>query len=591
MNPMSLRFPLWDPNAFLNRFQPLIDLLWSRLGAALWLAVVLPALLILPPHWTELTGNFSDRVLAVDNLMMLWLVFPAIKLLHELGHAAATKRGGGEVHDLGMMMLVLVPVPYVDATASTVFKSKVERAMVSAAGMAVELFVAALAFYAWLLVEPGAVRSILFNVMFVAGVSTLIFNGNPLLRYDGYYILADLIESPNLAQRATRQWAYVIERYGFGVEGLIEPDAKGSERAWLLLYGAASTAYRIFVSISVALFIAGQFFFIGVVLAIWALIAMTVMPVVKALKHLSDSPTLYQNRRRAVTVSAGVLSALLFVLFVIPLPYRTAAEGVLWLPDEALVRPGQEGFVEQLNVQPGSPVRKGDVLATLHDAPLSADLASAQARLEELTVSYNAQLLSDRAAAGILHEQIEGQTKSMAVLQARADKLVLKAGTDGHFVIARGVDMQGRYLHKGELLGYVIGPQKTAGLVRVVVGQDAADAVRNDTQRVDLRLAHVPEQTLTGRITREVPGGDEYLPSKVLSIEGGGHLVTDAREPNRPKTLERTFQFDVALPDQAAAKSAYFGERAFVSIRHTALPIGIQWYRAARLLLLSHFNV
>lgn len=595
MNPMSMRFPLWDPNNFLNSIEPWIKLVWSKWGAMLWLAVVLPALLLVPPHWTELSGNIADRILAVDNLLMLWMVFPAIKLLHELGHAIATKRGGGEVHDLGLMLLVLVPVPYVDASASTVFKSKTERALVGAGGMLVELFVAALAFYMWLIVEPGATRAVLFNIMFVAGVSTVIFNGNPLLRYDGYYILSDLMEAPNLAQRAVAQWAYVVERYAFGVTTAQKTDAEGSERFWLLAYGAASTFYRVFVSFSVAMFIAGQFFFIGVVLAIWALAAMTVMPLVKGIRHLSDSPSLGRNRQRAMWVSAGAVAVLALLLFALPMPYRTSAEGVLWLPDESMVRAGQEGFVERLTAQPGTQVAKGDVLAILRDAALEADVASAAARLEELSVSYNAQLLQDRAAAGLLHEQIEGQRQSLAVLQGRADKLVLRAGNAGRFVVAHDIDMQGRYLRKGELLGYVLTPQHGPGTVRVVVGQEATDVVRHDTQRVALRLAHAPEQVVEGRIVREVPGGDEYLPSKVLSLEGGGHLATDARDQTRAKTLERTFQFDVSVPAQALGRTgafpAFFGERAFVSIQHKALPLGIQWYREARLLLLSHFHV
>ena len=115
---MAIRVPLWDPDAFLNKFPGLIDLIWSRWGAALWLAVVLPAALLIPPHWPELSHNFTDRVLAVDNLFILYLVFPLLKALHELGHATATKARGGEVHDLGLILLVMLPVPYVEASAS-----------------------------------------------------------------------------------------------------------------------------------------------------------------------------------------------------------------------------------------------------------------------------------------------------------------------------------------------------------------------------------------------------------------------------------------------------------------------------------------
>src|SRR6185436_18624209 len=125
------------------------------------------------------------------NLLILALVFPVIKLLHELGHACATRVWGGEVHEMGVMLLVLMPVPYVDASASTAFRETQRRALVGAAGMIVELFLASIAFFLWLQAEPGVFRAVLYNVMLIAGISTVIFNGNPLLRFDGYYILSD----------------------------------------------------------------------------------------------------------------------------------------------------------------------------------------------------------------------------------------------------------------------------------------------------------------------------------------------------------------------------------------------------------------
>src|SRR5437867_4767957 len=251
-NPMALRFPIWDPDAFLNRFDHWIRRIWGRWGAVVWLAVMLPALFLISPHWPELSNNFSDRVLAFDNLAVLYCVFPVLKALHELGHATATKAGGGEVHDMGLIVLVLLPVPYVEASAATIFKSKYRRALVGGAGVIVELFFAALAFYGWLLVEPGLVRAALFNAMLIASVSTLVFNGNPLLRYDAYYILADLIEIPNLAQQSARYWGYLAERYLLRVHDAASPAGSASESAWFMFYGLASTIYRLLVTIAIA---------------------------------------------------------------------------------------------------------------------------------------------------------------------------------------------------------------------------------------------------------------------------------------------------------------------------------------------------
>src|SRR5262245_23339705 len=171
--------------------------------------------------------------------------------------------------------------------------------------------------------------------MLIAGVSTLLFNGNPLLRYDAYYVLADLIEIPNLAARSARYWGYLIERYILGVREAEAPDDSRTEKVWFLFYGFASTLYRIFVTIAIALFIAGQFFFIGVLLAIWAVGAMAIFPVVKALRHLAENPRLRKHRTRAVVVTSGIALGLGGFLLIVPMPYHSHTEGVLWLPEES----------------------------------------------------------------------------------------------------------------------------------------------------------------------------------------------------------------------------------------------------------------
>ena len=199
--------------------------------------------------------------------MPLALAFLALKALHEFGHGFAVKAFGGAVHEFGVMILVFAPLPYVDASAASAFRSKWRRALVGAAGMIVEVFFAALALYVWLAVEPGLVRALAFDAMLVAGVSTVMFNGNPLLRYDGYYILADLLEIPNLAQRANRYCGYLIDRYVFRTDGLKDFVATDGERIWFLLYAPTAFVYRQVVMLTIAVFIASQYLAVGVAIA------------------------------------------------------------------------------------------------------------------------------------------------------------------------------------------------------------------------------------------------------------------------------------------------------------------------------------
>lgn len=585
-NPMALRIPLWDPDAFLDRWQRLIRLVWSRWGGLAWLAVVLPALFLVPPHWSALTNNFSDRILALNNLLVLYLVFPVIKALHEMGHATATKAGGGEVHDVGVILLVLLPVPYVEASAATAFRSKHERALVGAAGMAAELFLAALAFYLWLLVEPGMVRAILFNVMVIASVSTLLFNGNPLLRYDAYYILLDLIEIPNLASRSARYWGYLIERYALGVRDARQPEASASEKAWFVFYGAASTVYRVIVTVAIALFIAGRFFVIGVLLAGWAMVAMAVLPLVRGIRHLAG-PRLRQQRGRATLVALGSVAALAVLLFAVPVPHHSQVEGVVWLPEQAMVRPGADGFVGEFLVPPGRHVALGEPLIQCYDPTLTSQLRLSRAKVAELEAEYVAAFATDRAKAELVRQSLEAERSALAVVGQKAAELVVKAPVDGVFIVPEGADLLGRYHRKGALLAYVIGDVQP--LARVVVPQEAADLVREATVRVGVRLVNHPDWLAHGSIVRQVPAGEEYLPSRALAAEGGGAIATDPRDSKAPKTLERMFQFDIALT--GIPRLEVFGERVYVRFDHDMEPLARQWYRGLRLLFLSRFGV
>lgn len=586
-NPMAIRIPLWDPDAFLNRFPALINLIWSRWGAALWLAVVLPAAFLILPHWPELSHNFSDRLLAVDNLVVLYFIFPVLKGFHELGHATATKARGGEVHDLGIILLVMLPVPYVEASASTAFRSKYQRALVGAAGVAVELFIAALAFYLWLLAEPGVFRAALYNIMVIAGVSTLIFNGNPLLRYDAYYILADLTEIPNLASRSLRYWSYLLERYVLGVKELEAPVATRAEKAWFVIYGAASSIYRVLVTIFIALFIAGRFFFIGVILALWAVGVMAVLPVIRGLRHMTGSPRLQRHRTRAISVSVAAVVLIGGFLLYIPIPYHTQAEGIIWLQEQALVRAGANGFVSEILVQPGTHVSKGDPLIRFVDPQLVAHLRIGEARVAQWRASYTSELVDDRVKAELSRQRLLAEQADLAVTRERASELTVAARTDGTFIVPQMLDLLGRYYHQGDLMAYVIG--SAPPLARVIVPQDAIDRVRVGTDRVRVRLVDQPGTVVTGRIVRAVPGGDEILPSKALAVEGGGEIATDPRETKGAKAMQRMFQFDVAL--DLVGPVTHFGQRVYVRFEHDDEPLSVQLYRRVRLLFLSRFSV
>ena len=587
-NPMAIRLPLVDPGRFLDRGQGLWRRLWGWPGALLWLLAVVPALLLLPGHAAELGSNMADRVLQADNLLLLLLVFPVVKALHELGHATATRARGGEVHDMGLMLLVMMPVPYVDASAASVLPSRWQRALIGAAGMIVELFLAALAFYVWLAVEPGLVRAVCFNVMVVAGVSTLVFNANPLLRYDGYYILSDLAEFPNLGQRAARYWGYLLQRHLLRVRDAVSPAHTRGERAWLGWYGLASAIYRVFVTLAIALFIGGQYFFAGVVLALWAVGAMVGLPLLRAIRHLQTHATLRERRGRIAAVAGAVLLGAAALATWLPLPQRAQAEGVVWLPEQAVLRTAVAGFVSRLAVAPGSTVHAGQTLVQRVDPVLSARIRGLEARVAELEASHSVEYVVDLARAQIVREQLLAAQAALGRAREQAAALPVVAAVGGVFVLSAPEDLPGRWHKQGSVLGHVLGSDEP--VVRVVVEQSVADLVSASTGAVAVRLVDEPARVMGARITRQVPAANEEAPSRALVASGGGRLAVDPRDPEGRKTLERVFQIDLALTEPVGRPVAY-GQRVHVRFVLEPAPLATQAWRASRRLFLRHFDV
>ncbi len=588
INPMAIRLPLWDPGRFLDRHAAVCRLLWSRGAGLLWLAVVLPALMLLPAQWGELTGNLSDRVLQADNLLLIVLVFPLIKALHEMGHATATRAAGGEVHDMGLMLLVLMPVPYVDASAANVLRSRWQRAMIGAAGMVTELFFAALAFYAWLLMEPGFVRAVCFNIMFVAGVSTLLFNGNPLLRYDAYYILADLVELPNLAAQSARYWGYLLKRYLFRLRDMESPAQTLSERLWFGCYGITSAVYRVFIALAIAIFIGTQFFFFGVLLAIWAVVMMTVVPVGKALKALAAVPETRERGGRVWGTALACLALIVGVFGFLPLPNRTVAQGVVWLPEQSIVRAGSPGFFRAFETAPGTAVEPGTLLARSVDTALDAELRLLQARVAELEANYAAEFVADRARAEIVRDQLQHAQAALERVRQRAQGLVVAASTRGRFTAPLANDMPGRYLQQGNVIGYVLGD--AAPVVRVVLEQAAVDDVASGTHEVLVRRASELGQIWPGRVVRQVPAALDEVPSAAFTPTGGGNIATDPRDPKGLRTLEKVFQLDVEV-DTLVGRELRYGERVHLRFAHEPAPLAAQLWPPLRRLFLRHFSV
>jgi putative peptide zinc metalloprotease protein len=586
-NPMSMRLPLFDPDKLLDATLPLVRPLFSTVGFVVWLALVLTGAVLAALHWSELTSNVADRILVGQNVALIVCVYPLMKTLHELGHAYATKMWGGEVHEVGVMLLVFIPVPYVDASASAAFRQKRRRIVVGAAGIIVELALAAIAMIVWINASPGLGRAVAFNVILIGGVSTLFFNGNPLLRFDGYYILSDLIEIPNLAIRANSYLFFLVQRHLLGIDALDNPATAPGEAKWLVAYAILSFLYRMVVSFGIAVFLATRLFFVGIAMALWAIVSIVALPTLKGIRFLAMSPRLRGRRRQAFAIVGGMAAVAGAILFLVPLPYATVAQGVVWIPDRAEVRAKAEGFVTEVMSAPGAEVSAHRQLVALADPILNAKVAVTEAQLQEMQLRFDAIKQLDRVQAEVVQEQVQRLTSTLAAFRVRQQDLTVSSEQDGRFVLPRADDLPGRFLKRGDLLGYVIGDHDL--VVRVVVPQADVDLVRQRTTKVDAYFAENLDQPVPARIRREVPAAQNDVPSMALTTQGGGPIVLDPSHTQKPQSLFSMFQFDVDLLEPVPPRMA--GARVYVRFDHGREPLAFRVLRAFRQFFLGQFHV
>lgn len=587
LNPLSVRLPLLHPDAWFQRQVGLARLIVSWPMFLLWLALVVPGCVLAWQHWSALTENLSDRVLSASNVVLLWFTYPLVKAFHEWAHGLVVKAFGGTVREIGLMFVVFTPVPYVDATSSYRFPSKWARALVAAAGIMAELLLGALAMVVWLMAEPGLVTAVAFNVILIAGASTLLVNGNPLMRYDGYFIMCDLLEVPNLGQRATQYWTYLLDRYAFGARDARPPLQAKGERVLLTVYGALSPIYRLMITVGLIWFVASEYLLVGAVMAVMAAWSALVLPLWKGWKHLSTGNSLARRREPAMRRTTAALLLLAAFVGLVPLPFNSLHQAVAWVPDDAAVRAGAAGHVVHAGLRSGDTVAPGSTVMTLQNPQLLAELGVAAAA----TAQMRAQLRKAEAESPVKVDALRGELRSreakLADLQARLDGLRVRSPLAGRWVPKSDTELVGRYVKRGEVLGYVIsGP---ASVVRAAITQEDMDMVSSRLQSVQVRLAHSLDSTVTAQLGRPMPGGEFELVSAALGTSGGGDIAVDPSKQGGTHTLKRVFDLELRL-DQPSTAIA-FGERAHVRFDLGQAPLGWQWFLRLRQLFLARLNV
>lgn len=581
LNPLSFKLPLFDPLPFLDRWANLVAPVYTRAGLALWVVTVTLGVTALLPRWAEVVAH-GARLLEVRQLLLLALVYPVIKAWHELGHAFAVRVWGGEVREMGVALMLFIPVPYVDASAASGFRERHRRVAVSAAGIMMELFLAAVAALLWVSVEEGLVRDLAFTVMAIGGVSTVLFNGNPLMRLDGYYVLSDALEIQNLGSRANQFCLTWVQRTLLRADQVRLPATDAFERWFLPLYGIAAAVYRVGISVLVLLWVATKSVLLAAVLGAWMACVLVLLPARRVLAFLLNSSLLHGRRGLAMRNALLLCAALAAVVLLLPFPSASTAQGVVWFPESAQIRAPASGFVQSVHAVDGDMVQAGAALVDLDNPGLRARLQQREARLQMLHTRLRQAMRERATELQAAAQEVAAAETELTDLRSRVAGLTVSARASGRLILPRGDDLPGSFVKQGATLGHIVTDEDM--VVRVAVTQDQAARIREGFTEVAVRLVEHPAGILPGRVIREVPAADTHLPSAALGDRGGGAIRTDPADKDGVRTLQPVYYFDLRI---AGEKPARVGGRSLVRFQHAAEPVGGQALRALRQLFLK----
>jgi putative peptide zinc metalloprotease protein len=590
MNVLFPRIRLWDPDSFLCRWMPVARIIFSRVGAIIWLIVVGLALMTVLPQWDQLkaeAGSALDFQHNFENLFLLYGTFVVIKLIHELGHAFACRRFGGEVHELGLMLLVLVPTPFVDASTAWSFPSKWERVFVGAAGMIVELFVASLCAFVWAGTNAAAyplVKQLAYNAMFVASVSTVIFNANPLLRYDGYYILSDLLEIPNLRQKSTEYALGLIKRHIFRMK-LSQPLPPISQRIWLLTYSIASSIYRVFIGVMIVVVVFDKVPVVGVLMAIGGVVTWGCVPLFQLVKYLALDPELHRKRKRAIGFSVVVAAIVALLIFQLRFPVHVEFAGMVQ-PDDPVnsqgvaqsgdLRAAASGHVVAVLAQDGQAINAGDIILKLEDLDVKKDLATDDAMIREITIKMRQDSVEDQIEYIKDTDDLKAWATKFKDDQRRSADLTITAPFAGRLIAPNLHELPNTYVQRGQEIGRVAVLDKL--VIKGDIDQKDFELIRPvpfDRVKVEVRLAGMLDQTISGGALTLPPAAVTELVHPSLGSTGGEDIQVDPHDPNGVRTQMPTFEAWVKLDNQD--QQILPGQRAYVRLTLDRETLFWQW--------------
>lgn len=472
LNVLYIKIPVFDPDKLLTAMLPWTRFIFTKTFGILSVLFMLSALLLVLSNWNSFLAKLPayHEFFSLKTVFYLWIALGVVKIIHEFGHGLSCKAFRGEVHEMGALFLVFSPCLYCNVSDSWTLPNKWHRIIISAAGIWVELIIAAIATWVWWWSEPGGfVNNMAMCLMVVCSVSTVVFNANPLMRFDGYYVLADWIEIPNLREKANKYLMELAQEYCLGIEVPPRPYMETGRKVLFITYAVVSYLYRWFITFAVLVFMYTflepyKLGAISYLLGTLSLGTMIGQPIYQLFKNVQRRGRLPDMKPVRVAISAAVLLAALAAVFLIPLPLRVRTLAIVQIDPAHTLKvetPEMGGFLSERLVQDGQRVRKGDIIARLENPNLEIDLKlneKNQALRQEQVHALQADVFRTTAEGRLTDDlniaqfELEALRKVHAQMLAVKSDLVIRAPRDG--VVMKLVDRSeiGKFLERGKLI-------------------------------------------------------------------------------------------------------------------------------------------
>lgn len=511
----------------------------------------------------SLLPSINDYV-NVNTIALVYLTFSGLKVLHEIGHGLACKHYGSECNELGLMLLIFTPCLYCDVTDSWMVESKWKRAMIAAAGMLFELFAASICMWIWWFTHPGILHSLCFHAVLIGSFGTILFNGNPLLKYDGYFVVSDLLDRPNLFQQAKGIISNGIAQFYVRHVPTAIADYSGRSNRFLWIYGLLSGIYRWVLSV-VILFMVYKLFQILRLESLGLFLVLSVFAgwlywITHAVGTLVREPGRFENLRKG-RVAFSLFAAILLLALVIwlPLPSRVTSHAFLEVKDAKSVVVLVDGKLVRCQPE-GAIVHAGDEIAKLVSDDLELTLVARRGELSRQRarlIGLESRRGDDILAASripTVQEAIAGLELEVRRLESDIEQLTLRAPVDGKIIAPMaakeskkpnevqawsGTPMDaenvGCVLQRGTTFCEVGNADCFQGTVYLT--QSQVELVRPG-HAVYLKSKSLPNHTFRGTVS-EV--GTAVTPEVPLEIASSGYVPSRTNRNGRQESIEPMF--------------------------------------------------